>query len=337
MPLPSIPRLRRLAARLGLAVAATVLLLVVLEGTLRLSGFEFRLYPTEIEFGSPDPVLLEEAFRPDPELFWVTPGYREKLAELARERPPLLLMGDSCTHLGRYDEALAEWARRRFGEPLRYGNLAVAGWSSFQGRRQLARDVPALEPEVVTIYFGWNDHWTGFGFEDAEVASWQRFGAGPWGELRLVQLGIRTWVVLASRGHRPNRVPIPDFRENLRDMVSRARSVEAVPVLLTAADDHRPGEEPEYLDERWLRDLSELVPLHEAYVEAVRRTARETGAPLCDLAARVEALEPEVRSRLFFEDGIHLTAEGDRFLAREIAECFRRHELWPRLMPGAGA
>ncbi|MDX1632343.1 MAG: GDSL-type esterase/lipase family protein [Thermoanaerobaculia bacterium] len=337
MSFPSAPRLRGLVARIGLAVASTFLLLAVLEGTLRLSGFEFHLYPTEIEFGRPDPVLLEEAFRPDPELFWVTPGYRETLAELAREQPSLVLMGDSCTQLGHYDEALADWALDEFGEPLRYGNLAVAGWSTFQGRRQLARDVPALEPEVVTLYFGWNDHWTGFGFEDAEVASWQRLGAGPWGSLRMVQLVLRTRVVVASLGHRPNRVSIPDFRGNLRAMVSRARSLGAVPVLLPAPDGHRRGEEPAHLEERWLRDLSELVPLHDAYMEAVRSVARETGAPLCDLAARVEELPWEERSRLFLEDGIHFTAQGDRFLAREIGECFLRHELWSRLIPkGAG-
>lgn len=320
---------RPLLARVCVALIATASFLVVLEGTLRLSGFEFRLHPRDIEFGQPDPVLLEDAFRADPDLFWVTPRYYEKLEILARERPPLLLLGDSCTHLVRWDEALASWAEETLGGTLRYGNLAVAGWSSYQGRRQMERDVAGLSPRVVTVYFGWNDHWVGFGFEDEEAARWQRLGASRAGRLRLVQLVLRARIAL---GDRPNRVPLSDFRRNLAAIVDQARRLDAVPVLLTAPADHRRGEEPSYLASRWLRDLDDLVPVHERYVHAVREVARETGAPLCDLAAAVDGLAPEVREGLFQDDGIHPTPEGARFLATEIASCFRTRGLWPRLL-----
>ena len=329
---PRSSRVRFLTARLGVAALAVVAMLGVLEATLRLSGFEFHLYPEDLEFGQPDPVLLEKAFRPDPDLFWVTPGYFEELEELVLSEPPLLLLGDSCTQLGHYDEALARWAEEHRGEAPRYGNLAVAGWSSYQGRRQVERDLPGLSPEVVTVYFGWNDHWIGFGFEDEEAARWQRFGGSVWGDFRLVQVVLKARVAL---GERPQRVPLDDFRENLRVIVERTRELGAVPVLLTAPDDHRRGEEPEYLATRWLASLEDLVPLHERYVEAVREVARSTSAPLCDLAAAVDDLRPAERGPLFLEDGIHFTPAGDRFLAERIAECFERFGLWPRILDGA--
>ena len=105
-------------------------------------------------------------------------------------------------------------------------------------------------------------------------------------------------------------------------------------MLLTAPDDHRRGEEPEYLASRWLRDAEDLVPVHERYVEAVRDVARETEAPLCDLAAAVDALRPAVRDVLFLEDGIHFTPAGDEFVARRLAACFETHGLWPTLLGG---
>ncbi|MEM8995652.1 MAG: SGNH/GDSL hydrolase family protein [Acidobacteriota bacterium] len=165
---------RRLAANLALSASTLLFLLAVLEMTLRLSGFSFVLYPEDIEFGRPDPVMLEVGFTPDDDLFWVTRDYGQKLEELRQKKPPLLLLGDSCTHLGRWDRALAGLAEDRLGRRPRFGNLAVAGWSSYQGRRQVERDVPALEPRVVTVYYGWNDHWIGFGIEDRNVARVRR-------------------------------------------------------------------------------------------------------------------------------------------------------------------
>ena len=152
----------------------------------------------------------------------------------------------------------------------------MAGWSSYQGRRQLERDVAPLRPRVVTLYFGWNDHWIGFGIEDKNVARVKAVFSSRWSRLRLVQLATKATVALGSRDTAyPNRVSLADFGANLRAMVRQARSRGIRPVLVTAASAHVAGEEPEQLTERWLRDLSELVPLHRSYVAAVRAVAAE--------------------------------------------------------------
>ncbi len=321
-------RLRAAAVNLGLALATVAGLLGVVELTLRLTDFSFVLQPRDVEFGKPDPRLMKIGFLADDDLFWVTRDYPEKLARLAAERPPLILLGDSCTHLGRYDEALARLHAERTGRELAYGNLGVAGWSSYQGRRQLARDVLGLAPRVVTIYFGWNDHWIGFGLEDTTIADIHRVFSSRLSGSRFVQLLTKARVAWGVRETAyPNRVSRQDFSANLRAMVRRAEAGGIRPVLLTAASSHVEGNEPAGLGERWLRDVSELVPLHRSYVEAVRRVAAQEGAALCDLARRFDELPRGERQTSFTTDGIHLSAAGDRRLAAFLYDCFERDGL----------
>ncbi len=325
----SLPRrLRALAVNLGVALLSVALLLAVVEVALRLSEFSYVLYPRDIEFGKPDPKLMAVGFEEDDEVFWVTRGYGEKLARLREERPALLFLGDSCTHLGHYDDELAHLVSERHGKELSHGNLGVAGWSSFQGRRQLERDALPLAPAVVTIYYGWNDHWIGFGIEDKNVALVKRVFSGPWSGWRLVQLATKAAVAVGARETAyPNRVSPADFSSNLRAIVRRAKGAGVRPLLVTAATSHEKGREPEELARRWLRELSELVPLHQSYVAAVREVAREEDAPLCDAAARFAALPRAEIEASFMADGIHLTAEGDRRLAAMLHDCLER-EGW---------
>jgi lysophospholipase L1-like esterase len=316
----------KLLTNLGLAAGTVVVLLVVVELGLRASGFSYVLYPEEIEFGKPDPVLLETGFTEDDDLFWVTKDYEEKLARLARERPEILFMGDSCTQFGTYDRELARLVAERRGAALRYGNLAVAGWTSYQGLRQLERDVLPLAPRLVTIYYGWNDHWIGFGIEDENVSRIKRIFSSRWSGLKLVQLGTKALVALGTRRTAyPNRVSLADFSANLRRMVALSVEAGVRPVLITAPTSIREGEEPEYLASRWLRELSELVPLHSSYADAVRAVAADAGAELCDLERRfVELPRPEVEEA-FLADGIHFTEEGSRRAASLLFDCLQPH------------
>jgi len=325
-------RSRTVAVNLAIAAGTVALFAVVVEATLRLVGFSYVLYPRDIEFGRPDPVMLETGFLEDPDLFWVRRGYHATLERLRRERPALIFLGDSCTHLGRYDVELARLVAERRNATLSYGNLAVAGWSSYQGRRQLERDVLPLAPRVVTLYFGWNDHWIGFGIEDKNVALVKKVFSSGWSRSRIVQLATQATVAMgARRTAYPNRVSLDDFRDNLRSMVRRARSKDVRPVLITAASAHVEGEEPEELAQRWLRDLSELVPLHQRYVAAVREVAAGEEADLCDAAESFSALPRDELRPLFKDDGIHLTPAGDRRLAEVLYECFEEKEILEHL------
>ncbi len=317
---------RRPFALLGAASLASLLLA---EGLLRLVGFEFDQAPDRVEFGWPDPTVIDPGYAHDPELFWVPADHAAKLERLRAERPAVLFLGDSCTEYSRYPTLVLE--RLGAGVPggaPRGGKLATAGWSSFQGRRLLERDALPLRPRVVTIYFGWNDHWDAYGTEDARVAELAL--TEPLRRWRLAQLAhrVRVWLYRhrvwqgkESEASRPKRVSPPDFEANLAAMVQAARRQHVVPVLITAPTSHEKGSEPEYLEKHWLRDLSELVPIHQHYVAIVRHVAKRSGALLCDLEAHFAALEPDEREGAFGQDGIHLTPAGELILADALAEC----------------
>lgn len=327
------PGIRRLAGNLLLLAGTFFFFALVLELCLRLTGFQYVLRPQDIQFGRPEPVLLKVAFQEDDDLFWVRPGYEQKLERLREQKPSLLLLGDSCTDLGHWDQELAALYRARFGQDLSWGNLAVAGWSSYQGLRQLERDVPGMAPKVVLAYFGWNDHWIGFGIEDKNVAGVKRLFSSRTSGSRLVQLLTKAYLAWGTRETAlPNRVSLSDFSSNLEAMAAETRDLGARLMILTAPSNHVAGQEPPGgLEDRWMRDVAELVPLHQSYAEAARKTARDSGALLCDLAADFAALTAEERAGLFMDDGIHFQPAGDAKLAGFVFACLDEAGLLPTL------
>jgi lysophospholipase L1-like esterase len=296
--------------------------LLASELALRVAGFSYHLRPEQIQFGWPKTLAsLGDEYRSDPDLLWVHANYAQTLAKARAERPVFAFLGDSCTDYSRYPELLlAQLAKRRPGGRWTGVNLGTAGWSTYQGLRQLERDVLPLRPRVVTIYYGWNDHWIGFGLPDEEIERLLRRTGSRWQETRLAQLGQKAWVA-AHRSDDNRRVPLPDFRANLHTMVSLARGHGIEPVLITAPTSHQQGREPQYLKGVWIRRLEDVVPLHQEYAEAVRSVAREDRATLCDLAGELAKLDGEHRDAIFLKDGIHLNHRGAQRAAAMLADC----------------
>lgn len=318
--LPATRKTRR-PRRRSRAVLVFVLLaglLVATELALRAAGFSYRLYPERVQFGYPEPEKIEQGyFVPHDRFLFVSRKYAEKLAAAQASHPDLVMMGCSCTEWGEIDLTLARLAERA-GTPLEIANFACSGWSTYSGRNQLVDDVVPLAPKVVTLYFGWNDHWMGFGIEDKAVAE---LTSSPikqaLQELRLVQWASKQIVSRQAEGDRtlgedarPARVSLPDFRDNLTHMVEVARANGITPVLMTAPDSYVEGQEPEYLEtKKFLKDASEVVALHEAYVAVVREVAAEQDVILCDLAAEFDAVPRATLEKYMKEDAIHLTQE----------------------------
>ena len=295
---------------------------------MRAVDFEFQLYPTKVQFGWPDPGAIQDFYEVDEDLLWVPKDYSDRLVRARASRPRHVFMGCSCTEFGRYDEALAERMNAADpDEPFEFVNLGVGGWSSFQGARQMERDVVPIEPETVTIYYGWNDHWATFGIPDKEMSAFHlehpRILTWLTERSRIAQLVNRAFFAERFDGLTDElRVSLEDFEANLISMVETARTHGIEPTLLTAPSSHRVGDEPVYVTLRWLKDKDDLVPLHRAYVDKVREVAEKLGVPLVDLFAHFEGLERDVVERAFQEDGVHLTEEGNEIIGDVLFEHF---------------
>jgi lysophospholipase L1-like esterase len=334
--LPAARRKSGLLARVVLLLAAVLLCLALGEVALRAIGFGYRLYPEHIEFGWPNTDVRETKFVPHPRLLWVDRDYAARVERLVGDKPAVVFMGCSCTALGTYDDAFVRlFAMEHEGATLATANLAHSGWSSLQGLEQMQADVVRIAPAVVTIFYGWNDHWFGFGVEDKVVAELNSSLLYKLSDVRLVQLFTKVWVGASGGARadaRPNRVSPEDFRANLRAMVDLARAHGIEPVLLTAPSSHERGKEPRHLAARWLRDLDELIPLHQRYVAIVRAVAEEKGVVLCDLEAEFARLPREDVEASFRKDGIHFLEPGSERVAKMLYECFRAHGLLERLV-----
>jgi len=300
-------------------MAGVLLALATAEGALRTAHFHFDFVPS-LQFGWPDAVALRDVYVPDPDLLWVTRDYRSTLRDAQHTHPAIVFMGDSCTEFGSYaPKTLAALEAQH--APLSTGvKVGVGGWTTEQGLLQLRRDVIPLHPRAVTVYFGWNDHWKAMGLTDPEIARTHRMRALA-EHFRLAQLWLWFETGLASkRTPSPNRVPLPDYRANLRAIAGEAEAAGIRPVFVTAPSNHVAGREPAYLAKRHVRSLAEVVPLHTEYLEATRAVAGQTGAVLCDAAAAFAALT-QPHDRYFQKDGIHLTDAGDDEMARVLSRC----------------
>src|SRR5215470_15394655 len=89
-----------------LLLAALAMALLVGETSLRVAGFSFSPTLESVEFGWPNIEVRRARYASDPDLFWVTRDYADRLASLAGARPDLVFLGDSVTEWGRWPRLL---------------------------------------------------------------------------------------------------------------------------------------------------------------------------------------------------------------------------------------
>jgi lysophospholipase L1-like esterase len=204
---------------------------------------------------------------------------------------------------------------RGYQTPVEVFNAGVPGYTSYQGLLYLQHELLAHRPDLVAIQFGWNDHWqgpTGVADKDIRLPSPAVFRLQQGlAHSRLYRL-LRTAMLPKPPANASPRVPLEDYRRNLREMVQLVQRQGGRVMLLTAP----------YLDnnEYW-RDT------HLAYIEATRQLAAETGATLVDLT-------PEFLHRpdLFLwpdSDKCHFGAAGAVIAAGMAAQAIIKHELLP--------
>ncbi len=324
-------------------IAVANALILVPEIGLRLFGFQWE---SGIQFGWPRPITFMSLV-PDAKLFWRLPSSSPNVNSLgfpgAEPKTPkphdvvrLVFLGDSCTEQG-YPDIVADILNARQSRyPKRFESLtlAVSGYSSHQGRVMVEDLVPKLEPDLVLVYFGWNDHWLAYG----QIDSKKKIKALEIS--RLYKLAVRSRIVqfcqflgaaVAGTLEQPLdqvRVPLPEYRENLLAIRSNCVKIGVPTVFITAPTSHyQLGFPDRWVNRRAVRDKESGIELHKAYNATVRSVASLSGAHLLDLEQLLNKI-PNL-GHIFLEDGIHFTPSGLALVSVEIAEFIENTVLPP--------
>lgn len=332
--------------KLGASLVISVLVVVLVEVALRLSGldttFQNRFFILNRDLDYP------EVFDRDCDLFWrLRPGqtvtsrffegktYRINEQGLrGPEIPPvknekrILLMGNSC--MFGWGVSGEQSTAGRLGQRLDSGflviNAGVPGYSSLQGLRLLERDLVLLRPDYVVAMYGWNDEWAAAGgIADKDQKSPPRPLVAAqnmlarWHTYRLLKkllLSVTEPDIdsLWSRTAPVYRVSLDDFRTNLLEICRTAERFNAVPILVT---------EPQPSNLEYGAQVSghPAVRQHERYNDVVLSLARDEGFVLVDAAREFERygnLYDNAR-----RDFIHFNAAGHAVLADLLAGTIR--------------
>jgi len=342
-PVPSTRR-RRLF-RLVAAVLLPVVTLAVLEGGLRLGGFEHSPATSFFRFGNPERLIAEND-QPgpsvsDPVIFWrMRPGWRTEDGRYhvrrsgfrtpdfeAHKRPRstrIACLGDSSvfgmgvgeneTWASRLEDGLRS---RLETDAVDVINLGVPGYTVFQGgvlMQQTGRD---LELDLVVVAFGgFNDWVPAVGYRDSRQGrlKW-------WQSLRVVQL-----ILWARGGEEPAQgaATADAAMEALKVLDTRAYEGERrVPLdeferLLgkLAADATDRGARVVLLASALPAATLERNPMATRYAEAVRRVAVGGHYALVDGPALFAA--SGLTDGDLFGDFCHPTSRGHELLAEAV-------------------
>lgn len=253
--------------------------------------------------------------------------------EVSAIKPPgmkrVICMGDSCSAQGipPYSGHLNSLLREQSpdGTPWEAFNTAVHGYTVLQGLALYRTRVAGFSPDIVTIMYGWNDHWLA---PEEDARRLARVGS-PFLTMLRNALARKRLVVALTRKEKPEkandtvRVSPEDYAQGLRDLIAAVRQSGGQPLLLTAP--RAASISGHLVNAGHARSKAEALRLHDDYADIVRQVAREESARLFDLAAVFTNAE------YFSRDGVHYQGEGFERIAQLL-----HHELmeWnPPLQP----
>lgn len=333
-------------AKLLLSLVSIIVFVIVCELLLRLIDPELQyknqFFPLNRDIDFP------EFYKKDKELFWKlrenqTIGSRWfsdisyqinslglRGSEIKKEKTciRILALGNSCTF--GWGTSYEECWTRRLEERLNRSHLAktvevinagVPGYSSFQGK-VLIKKLATLQPDMVLIMYGWNDHWrAGKGISDAEqtlppeiVIELQNTLSRLmlYKLMRKVTLSLTedtTFVRMDDISGR-RRVSPEEFSENLKEIIRLAKEFGAVPILVVPPIAS--------LEIYFPETQSNFHMLHKRYQDLIIKVAEYQGVPMVNLQESFEShndLYNDARG-----DPIHFNKKGHQVAAETIAE-----------------
>ncbi|MHC5065024.1 MAG: SGNH/GDSL hydrolase family protein [Planctomycetota bacterium] len=331
------PRNRKVLAKIGLATGSVLFLLAGLELGSYLFGSFAR--PTAPIQGTG--IGRYEQY--DYELFWTlrphalspvgtrwinSDGLREpELGEKQADEYRILHIGESSTFgFGvQYQQTYSFLLEERLDATkpeleIRSLNAGVPGYTTLQGVQFLLRRSEKFAPDMVTLYFGFND------FLPVSYLN-GRGGTAP----QAVERGMTDWELFNSRDSATKRFAAtlaehsnfyrgmlqwmrPNHASEVRSDQKRVRVPKAdrLPLLTLAHD---------YCQEKGI-ELVIIIPIYksfELHAKPLRENASALGLPIVDLPAILPASFDRPREE-YFRDPVHPGPEGHRLIAEATAE-----------------
>ncbi len=330
-----------------LTVAVFNILLIVPELGLRSIDFQYA-YEFGIQFGYPRRINFVN-FVPDSKLFWKLPASAEGVNSLGFPGDEIdipkkdkvyriIFLGDSCTAQG-YPHIVASLLKEN--QPCQGGayesvNLSISGYSSYQGRVLADLYASKLEPDLIVIYYGWNDHWLAYGSVDSEKNIFPlpnnllTIALSAYENIRILQAARKIIHIFSvtqqTKPINEVRVPLHQYRQNLT-MIHAIFQRQNIPVMfITAPTAHyRLGVPTPLIKQKFAPDKKFVVARHREYNQTVRMVAAATGAFILDLEAQCNKIEN--MHEIFKKDGIHFTPYGLEYIAQQIAVFIEKNIL----------
>ena len=297
--------------------------LTIAEVTLRLIGF--GVVTPQMSFGMHARTALDTGyFVPDATLFWkVSRGANARSGRAANfvhpdqllpppgVRKRLLVLGDSCSRVTvngpPYSAHLQAALGRAEWEVL---NASVPGYSSYQGLIWLRSQLLDAEPDVVVVFYGWNDHWRTTGMTDREY------------ERSIKPTYVRLLTLFKGRADPPPfRVSLDEYRENLQSIIDEVGAGGGRVILIANPYGFTPEILERYIEDNYLVAGDSAEDLHRAYLDVVREFAGGDGVTVLGADVIFPALGRA--TPLLRRDGIHFTDAGHRAMGALLAELIR--------------
>jgi len=313
------------------------------EKNLERAGFSAEL-PGIVIVGEEQEAQLKSKYHyNDPELLWrwrpgvVFNGRQvNAMGFLDREVDPvkpkgarrIISLGCSCTGQGppAYSEILHN--RLNAEEPGKWDafNMGVHGYSTSQGLRLFQIRGASLAPDIVTVFFGWNDHWRARK-EDSKrmarrTAKWQAPLIRALHKKRffqyMVQKSTPTHENVLENQEFVLRFPPEEYRANLLQLINEIKKTGAIPLLIAAP--RAATLTPILVKNRQAESIESALALHDRYLAILYEVGQSTGTRMIDLAAE---MTPSLAKKIMSDDGIHFKPAGLEWIGTHLHQTVR--------------
>jgi len=204
------------------------------------------------------------------------------------------------------------------GRNIEVITMAVPGYTSHQGLAWLRHDLDRLQPDLLTISFGWND----VSFSDAPDreainTDWRSVGVRWLVDTSQAFAHATRWLRLKQTAATTIRTPVArvsehEYLNNFQEFIRIAKAKEAAIIILAAPYRDRKTNPPE-------------AALMSRYRASLRSMAQQNQIPFLEPLELTEAAYPSNEG--WFGELIHPNHMGHRLIASELLKLFAANRM----------